>query len=140
MRTNSLPPELVELSENAMYKRMYRVFKMREDGSYLVPEELVQEWKNKNTRPNVVKIFQRCGYSAVPCLETYFEFIGHAVLCPNRFLLCGFIPKEKFVRKVQKVTEQGDEVEVDEDWEFLTEEEMQDKGWSETLCCIPCYH
>ncbi|CAE7491571.1 osm1, partial [Symbiodinium microadriaticum] len=125
------PPELVELSENAMYKRMYRVFKMREDGSYLVPEELVQEWKNKNTRPNVVKIFQRCGYSAVPCLETYFEFIGHAVLCPNRFLLCGFIPKEKFVRKVQKVTEQGDEVEVDEDWEFLTEEEMQDKGWSE---------
>ncbi|CAE7807033.1 unnamed protein product [Symbiodinium microadriaticum] len=38
---------------------------------------------------------------------------------------------EKFVRRVQKVTEEGNEVEVDEDWEFMTEEEMQDKGWSE---------
>ena len=41
--------------------------------------------------------------------------------------------KEKFVRRVQKVTEEGNEVEVDEDWEFMTEEEMQDKGWSEML-------
>ncbi|CAE7594831.1 osm1 [Symbiodinium sp. CCMP2456] len=96
------PPQLVEISENAIYKRMYRVFKMREDGSYLVPEDLVQEWKNKSTRANVVKIFEKCGYNP-----------------------------EKFVRKVQKVTEEGDEVEVDEDWEFMTEEEMTDKGWSE---------
>ena len=51
-------------------------------------------------------------------------------------LLFGPILKEKFIKKVQKVTEEGDEVEVDEDWEFLTEEEMQDKQWSEMLCCI----
>ena len=45
--------------------------------------------------------------------------------------------QEKFVRKVQKVTEEGNEVEIDEDWEFLTEQEMQEMGWSEMLCCNP---
>ena len=62
------PPELPEVSEKAIYKRMYRVFKMREDGSYLVPEELVADWKNKLTRPTVVRLFEKCGYSPEACL------------------------------------------------------------------------
>ena len=62
------PPDLPEVSEKAIYKRMYRVFKMREDGTYLVPDELVAEWKNKQTRPTVVRLFEKCGYNSEACL------------------------------------------------------------------------
>ena len=63
------PPQLpTDLSKGAIYKRMYRVFQPRADGTYLVPEEVVKEWKNLRTRPNVEKQFEKCGWSAVAWL------------------------------------------------------------------------
>ncbi|CAE7486429.1 unnamed protein product [Symbiodinium sp. CCMP2592] len=94
------PEELPVLSEGAVYKRMWRVFRPREDGSYLVPQSVVAEYKNLTSRPNVVRAFERCGF------------------CPD-----------KFVKKVNKTLESVEEVEVEEEWEFLTEEDVQELKW-----------
>ena len=56
------PQEPEDLSEGAIYKRMWRMFRPRADGSYLVPEEIISEWKNKSTRDNVVREFEKCGW------------------------------------------------------------------------------
>ncbi|CAE7919615.1 unnamed protein product [Symbiodinium necroappetens] len=89
------PKELPDISEGAIYKRMWRLFRPRADGSYLVPECVVHEYQNKETRPGVVRAFERCGYDVA-----------------------------KFVKKVKKTVEDEEEVAINEDWEFLTEEEM----------------
>ena len=41
--------------------------------------------------------------------------------------------QDKFVKMVNKTLEDEEEVSIQEDWEFLTEEEMQDANWSENL-------
>ena len=64
------PEELPVLSEGAVYKRMWRVFRPREDGSYLVPQSVVAEYKSLTLRPNVVRAFERCGYCPVSSLQT----------------------------------------------------------------------
>ncbi|CAE7946749.1 unnamed protein product [Symbiodinium sp. KB8] len=94
------PKELPDISEGAVYKRMWRLFRPRADGSYLVPECVVHEYQNKETRPGVVRAFERCGYDVA-----------------------------KFVKKVKKTVEDEEEVAINEDWEFLTEEEMQEMNW-----------
>ena len=63
------PPDVPPiLTEGAMYKRMNRLFKPRADGSYLVPEELVAQYRDLNTRPEVVREYERCGCDSVTCL------------------------------------------------------------------------
>ena len=37
------------------------------------------------------------------------------------------------MRKVNKTLEETEEVEVEEDWEFLTEDEMKEANWTENL-------
>ena len=39
----------------------------------------------------------------------------------------------KFTIKCRKMVEMIDELEIDEDYEFMTEQEMQDAGWEECL-------
>ncbi|CAE7244267.1 unnamed protein product, partial [Symbiodinium sp. CCMP2456] len=97
------PIEEPDLTEGAIYKRMWRMFRPRADGSYLLPDSVVQEYQNKTTRPNIVRAFERCGYDSA-----------------------------KFVRKVNKTLEDIEEVAIEEDWEFLTEDEMKEANWSET--------
>ena len=41
--------------------------------------------------------------------------------------------QEKFIKKVNKTLENVEEVEIEEDWEFLTEDEMRDANWPENL-------
>ena len=51
------------ISEGAIYKRLNRLMAPRADGSYLLPPEMVQEYQNKATRPNVLNAFERVGYN-----------------------------------------------------------------------------
>eukprot|EP00439_Symbiodinium_sp_Y106_P014782 s1931_g2.t1 len=97
------PQELPVITEGAIFKRMWRMFRPRQDGSYLVPESMVKEYQNKLTRPTVVRAFERCGYHV-----------------------------EKFIKKVNKTLENVEEVEIEEDWEFLTDEGCQ-------LAREPCF-
>ncbi|CAE7789389.1 unnamed protein product [Symbiodinium sp. CCMP2592] len=94
------PQELPRITEGAIFKRMWRMFRPRQDGSYLVPESMVKEYQNKVSRPTVVRAFERCGYHV-----------------------------EKFLKKVNKTLEDVEEVEIEEDWEFMTEDEMREANW-----------
>ena len=55
------PPQL---SDNAVKARLRRVFLPRADGSYLVPEDLVKEYKNINTRDRIQALYEKCGYNS----------------------------------------------------------------------------
>ena len=55
------PPQL---SDNAVKARLRRVFLPRADGSYLVPEDLVKEYKNINTRDRIKSLYEKCGYNS----------------------------------------------------------------------------
>ncbi|CAE7218345.1 osm1, partial [Symbiodinium necroappetens] len=97
------PPKLPdEPTEGAVYKRIYRVMKPRADGSFLIPESVRKDCVNKETRHNVVHLFEKCAWD-----------VG------------------KFTIKCRKLVEEIDELEVEEDYEFLTEEDMHDLNWSE---------
>ena len=63
------PAEEQNITEGAIYKRMWRMFRPRADGSYLLPDSVLQEYQNKTTRPTVVRAFERCGYNAVASLK-----------------------------------------------------------------------
>ena len=41
------------------------------------------------------------------------------------------VNKDAFVRKCRKLVQSEEEVEIKEEWEFLTEEEMREANWSE---------
>ena len=51
------------------------------------------------------------------------------------------MPKEGFIKKCRKSLEAEKEVEVKEEFEFLTEDDMQELCWSERVnrvrCCNP---
>ena len=57
-----------ELSEGAIYKRIKRVFTPRADGTYLVPKEFVEKWKDLKMRTEVELLFEKCDYCPDPGL------------------------------------------------------------------------
>ena len=57
------PPVLVaKPTEGAIFKRLWRVMRPREDGTFLVAESIRDDYKNLDTRANVVHIFEQCAY------------------------------------------------------------------------------
>ena len=57
------PPDIPDQpTAAAIYKRLNRVMKPREDGSYLVPESVRNDYHNLDQRPTVVRLFERCGW------------------------------------------------------------------------------
>ena len=60
--TLSIPPPI--LSENAIYNRLYRVFKPKKDGTYDVDEKWVKAWQDvKDGRSQLYSMFEKTGYS-----------------------------------------------------------------------------
>ncbi|CAE7681954.1 unnamed protein product [Symbiodinium microadriaticum] len=106
--------EPADLSDGAIRKRVYRLVAPREDGSYRLPDSVIQEYKDPLTRHKVVREFEKCGWQP-----------------------------DAFVRKCRKLVQSEEEVEIKEEWEFLTEEEMREANWTtlydkKTMywCCI----
>ena len=56
-----------QLSEGAIYKRLKRVFTPRADGSYIVPKEFVDKYKDLQSRQEVELLFEKCDY----CPDTW---------------------------------------------------------------------
>ncbi|CAE7221952.1 unnamed protein product, partial [Symbiodinium sp. CCMP2456] len=94
------PPLPDQPTEGAIYKRLYRLAKAREDGSFLIPQAIRNDWLDKEKRPAVVHLFERCAWDV-----------------------------RKFTVKVRKLYEKIDEIEMEEDYEFLTEDCMRELGW-----------
>ena len=63
------PAEPSDLSDGAIRKRIYRMVAPREDGSYLLPESVIREYKDPNTRHQIVREFEKCGWSPAPHLQ-----------------------------------------------------------------------
>ena len=55
-------PPVAPPSEGAIYKRLNRAMKPREDGSYIIPESIRLEWHDKSQRAGVFRLFERCAY------------------------------------------------------------------------------
>ena len=65
-----VPPPLPDQpSEGAVYKRLWRLTKAREDGSYLIPEAIRNDWNDKEKRPAVVNLFERCAWDVRASLK-----------------------------------------------------------------------
>ena len=62
------PPEEppISISDKAVESRMRRLMARRADGSTLVPEEVIKDWHNLDTRPNLKALFERTGYNKDP--------------------------------------------------------------------------
>ena len=50
------------LSKGAIYKRLNRAMKPREDGSFILPESIRLDWADKEKRPEVFRLFERCAW------------------------------------------------------------------------------
>ena len=62
------PAEPADLSDGAIRKRVYRLVAPREDGSYRLPDSVIQEYKDPLTRHKVVREFEKCGWQPAPHL------------------------------------------------------------------------
>ena len=55
-------PPPVKLSEGAIDRRLRRIMAVKTDGSLKVPEEVVKQWKDLDTRHEVLSAFEKAGY------------------------------------------------------------------------------
>ena len=53
------------ISKKTLMKRLARICTPKEDGTYKVPEEIIQSHKNLETRDTVYRAFEKCGYDPV---------------------------------------------------------------------------
>ena len=63
------PPQ--HLTPAAVDRRLRRVMAPRSNGEYKVPEQAVKDWKNLETRPRLMAVFEKCGYMKDACCQTY---------------------------------------------------------------------
>ncbi|CAE7379893.1 PU1 [Symbiodinium sp. CCMP2456] len=92
------PPE--QVSKATLMKRLARLCAPREDGTYKIPMDVIDSYKNLSSRDQVYRSFEKCG----------------CVL---------------FSKRINRKYEEINEKTVETEYEFLTEQEMIDKGWSE---------
>ncbi|CAE7252231.1 unnamed protein product [Symbiodinium sp. CCMP2592] len=90
------------ISKATLMKRLARICAPKADGTYKVPLEIIQTHKNLESRDDVYRAFEKCG--------------GDPVI---------------FTKKVNQPYEEINEKSVETEFEFLTEAEMEEKGWSE---------
>ena len=64
---NENPP--VKITKSAVNKRLRRVMQQRSNGSYKVPREMVDQYRDLDQRDSVFALFERCGFSADQCLK-----------------------------------------------------------------------
>ena len=62
------PPK--KLSPAAVDRRLRRTMEPRTDGTYKVPMEVIEQWKDKEKRPKLTATFEKLGYQADWCLKS----------------------------------------------------------------------
>ncbi|CAE7272050.1 unnamed protein product, partial [Symbiodinium microadriaticum] len=92
------PP--AQVNKATLMKRLARLCAPREDGTYKIPQDVIDTYKNLSSRDEVYRSFEKCG----------------CVL---------------FSKRINRKYEEINEKTVETEYEFLTEQEMEEKGWSE---------
>ena len=99
------PPEPpAQLSQGAIYKRLRRIMKAKCDGSWKVPKEVVEEYNDPKRREKLESIFEKLAYDA-----------------------------KAFISRIRYIYEEIDEEELEAQFEFLSESDMKEKGWTSPL-------
>ena len=62
------PPK--KLSPAAVDRRLRRTMEPKTDGTYKVPTEVLEQWKDKEKRPKLMAMFEKLGYQADRCLKS----------------------------------------------------------------------
>ena len=55
-----MPP--AKLSKGAIQKRLWRIVQPKANGSFKVPQDVIDEYKDEHTRKNVESLFEKSGY------------------------------------------------------------------------------
>lgn len=55
-----MPP--AKLSKGAIQKRLWRIVQPKANGSFKVPQDVIDEYKDERTRKNVESLFEKSGY------------------------------------------------------------------------------
>ena len=83
-----------EVKRSVVKKRLARLFAPRADGTMLVPEELVKQYKDLNQREGLIDEFvqagfdkdsgllRKCVYASCPCLHVQASLAGE--VCPQK--------------------------------------------------------
>ena len=66
------PP--AKLSKGAIQKRLYRIMQPRSDGSFKVPQELLDQYRDPEKRDGVINLFEKTGYEPAGILNIFFFF------------------------------------------------------------------
>lgn len=82
---SSIPPLVADISKQALKKRVERLMKPRQDGSFVVPEELVREWNGKTNQDLILKEFKESGLDKDHsiCISILGE--GQGQCCENKY-------------------------------------------------------
>ena len=82
MKDPNMPKPPQKLSPGAVDKRLRRVMTPKVDGSYKVPQQVIDEWKDLDTRDRVRALFEKTAYCpdrGVPPtlpIEAYLSWIA----------------------------------------------------------------
>ena len=90
------PPE--QLTDGAINARLRRLMKPRADGSTLVPQEVIDEYRNADTQDKVKSLFERCGYNKDQEHKHLYhghQNIGLSSSCWLYYLLVGVLSLKK---------------------------------------------
>lgn len=66
------PPK--QLSASAIDKRLRRLMTPRASGTFKVPQEVVDQWRDVATREKVMSMFEKCGYDPDPGFQKIFSW------------------------------------------------------------------
>ncbi|CAK9035003.1 unnamed protein product [Durusdinium trenchii] len=94
------PPEYI--SPAAAKARLRRVCEPNSKGEYKVPKDIVDQFKDKESRSNLEKMFEKCGNNP-----------------------------ERFIAKVKRIYQNIDEFTCEANYEYMSEQDMIDAKWSE---------
>ncbi|CAK9046571.1 unnamed protein product [Durusdinium trenchii] len=95
-------PPPPKLTRGAIKKRLWRLVQPKASGKFKVPKEVVDEYRDERTRGRVEALFEKSGYQ-----------------------------REVFIQKVRRIYESVNETSLESNYEFLSEDDMKELGWSE---------
>ena len=91
-----------------------------------LPADVIETYKNLRTRDEVYRSFEKCGCDPVCPARLRYVLEIH-------FFCWATISQVLFSKRINRKYEEINEKSVETEFEFLTEQEMEEKGWSECL-------
>ena len=133
LEEEAVPSPPKKLSEAAIKAKLRRIFTPRANGSYLVPEDVLEQYKAPNTRPKVLSLFEKVGYN-----RDRGWGMQLAMVWAGTTLVVGVsdaFGQDKFVKRIQRMYEEVTEQEIHNEYEFMSEADMAEAEFPEPLAC-----